>query len=217
MGRSVLIMQKSTNDHCIKCSCKLVIGVNITQNQVKHYKYTCKTCYNKKQRDNYAKVYRKPRARGGSHCIKCRCVLDEGATTTENSFKNSDYKCADCRSTSDRERHYSKRVGTPEAKAKELARQLKWKADNKGYVNYINKVRQARKKQRTPKWADLDAIRLIYEECAELIAEHGPRSYHVDHIIPLQGKTVSGLHVENNLQILKSSDNLTKSNKYVQQ
>ena len=150
-------------------------------------------------------------------CIDCICVLEVGVNISENYLKKSKYRCEDCRKAYDRERHYSKRVGTPEAKAKELARQMKWKADNKGYVNYINKLRHARKKQRTPKWADLDAIRLIYEECAALIAEHGPRSYHVDHIIPLQGKTVSGLHVENNLQILKSSDNLTKSNKYVQQ
>ncbi len=210
-------MQKSTNDHCIKCSCKLVIGVNISQSQVNHHKYTCKTCYNRKQRDNYAKKYRKPRVRGGSHCIKCRCVLEVGVNITENLHNKSDYKCKDCSKVYNSMLHYKNRVGTPERKAKELARQMKWKKDNKGYARHINRLRELAKKQRTPAWADLAAIRLIYEECAKLIEKHGPRSYHVDHIIPLQGKTVSGLHVENNLQILKSSDNLTKSNKYVQQ
>ena len=68
-----------------------------------------------------------------------------------------------------------------------------------------------------PAWSDPEAIRKIYEDCSALNEKHGPRSYHVDHIVPLQGKTVSGLHVENNLQILKAVDNLKKSNKYVQQ
>lgn len=60
--------------------------------------------------------------------------------------------------------------------------------------------------RRTPKWADLEAIKEYYKNCKE--------GYHVDHIIPLQGKLVSGLHVENNLQYLTAYDNLSKGNKF---
>lgn len=61
-------------------------------------------------------------------------------------------------------------------------------------------------KVRTPSWANLDKIRSIYENC--------PEGMHVDHIIPLRGKLVSGLHVENNLQYLFEEDNLKKNNSF---
>ena len=67
-------------------------------------------------------------------------------------------------------------------------------------------VRRKRVRSRTPAWADLDAIKFFYECC--------PKGFHVDHIIPLHGKLISGLHVENNLQWLPAGDNVRKSNKF---
>ena len=66
--------------------------------------------------------------------------------------------------------------------------------------------RRATKLKQTPKWADLKAIEAFYKNC--------PKGYHVDHIIPLQGKNVRGLHVLENLQYLSSNDNIRKGNKY---
>lgn len=60
--------------------------------------------------------------------------------------------------------------------------------------------------ERTPVWADLSLITEFYKNC--------PNGYDVDHIIPLRGKTVSGLHTLDNLQYLPSSENKHKSNKY---
>lgn len=66
---------------------------------------------------------------------------------------------------------------------------------------------RAKKLNRTPVWADLDKIKKIYKEC--------PEGYHVDHIIPLQGILVSGLHVEYNLQYLTAEENIKKSNTFL--
>lgn len=88
-----------------------------------------------------------------------------------------------------------------------------WQQNNRGTVNAYNAKRRALEKSSTPSWADLEAIKSLYN-----VAQYfdwisgGFVKHHVDHIVPLKGKTVCGLHVENNLQILIDKDNLRKSN-----
>lgn len=55
-----------------------------------------------------------------------------------------------------------------------------------------------------PSWVDKEAIHNFYKEC--------PVGFHVDHIIPIKGKTVSGLHVLENLQYLPAGANIQKKN-----
>jgi hypothetical protein len=73
-------------------------------------------------------------------------------------------------------------------------------------------IAQATRRRRYVSWANVEAIATLYAEAALLTRETG-RSHVVDHIIPLKGRTVSGLHVESNLRIIERSENARKSNK----
>jgi len=146
------------------------------------------------------------------YCNDCNILLTLGGTTSAAMLKKADYRCLPCRRVWDRN-YDTTRDRTD--RIEDNARKLQWKKDNMGYVTHINAIRRCAKIERTVSWADLGAIKEIYIECAALNAVHGKRTYHVDHIIPLQGKLVSGLHVEYNLQIVLANYNLTKSNKYV--
>ena len=81
-----------------------------------------------------------------------------------------------------------------------------WNEENRGLRNAYTRNREAAKLKRTPAWADFDKIKEIYKNC--------PKGHHVDHVIPLQGEKVSGLHVETNLQYLTAEENLKKGNKF---
>jgi muconolactone delta-isomerase len=73
--------------------------------------------------------------------------------------------------------------------------------------------RHALKKSRVPAWADQQATAAMYEEARRMTKLTG-EPWHVDHIVPLQGKTVSGFHVHYNLQVIPGVENLRKNNKF---
>jgi hypothetical protein len=75
---------------------------------------------------------------------------------------------------------------------------------------------RANKRNRTPIWVDKDHLWLIKEvyELAVLRTKMFKFEWHVDHIVPLNGKLVSGLHVIENLQVIPGTENLLKNNKY---
>jgi len=92
----------------------------------------------------------------------------------------------------------------------------KWKDKNKALLYFYTSARRARKKNATPTWADVERIKHIYAHCHWLNKTFG-YNMHVDHIIPLNGKNVCGLHVHNNLQIIPAEENLRKHNKLLVQ
>lgn len=84
---------------------------------------------------------------------------------------------------------------------------------HKGKAAFSASKRRTAKLQRTPKWCDEDAIKRLHIEAATVSKKTGIL-HHVDHIIPLQGRLVSGLHVPENLQIIPADQNFKKSANY---
>ena len=101
-------------------------------------------------------------------------------------------------------------------KEKRKAQMKAWAQANKGKVNAKEAKRRAARINRTPSWLtkeDLGKIESIYKEAQKLREETG-EEWHVDHIIPLQGENISGLHVPDNLQVIKATENKSKNNRY---
>lgn len=85
-----------------------------------------------------------------------------------------------------------------------------WELKNKGKIAFYTRSRKSAKIQRTPKWSNQKLIQKIYDFSAYLGSE-----FHVDHIVPLKGKMVCGLHTECNLQVIQAKENLKKHNKLI--
>jgi hypothetical protein len=79
--------------------------------------------------------------------------------------------------------------------------------------NALRGKRRAAELQRTPAWADHKVIARIYT-LAVMATELAGFSYHLEHIYPLQGETVCGLHVHENLRWFEGRANCSKHNAY---
>ena len=135
----------------------------------------------------------------------CRDAWEDANQERERSRKKA-WRVANPEKRRARKKAY--RAAHPE---RERSRHKAYRAANPDKVAADHVRRRAAERQAQPAWADQCAIAQIYKEAARLTRQTGI-VHHVDHVYPLAGRTVSGLHVEVNLQILTATENLRKGN-----
>ncbi|MNK09979.1 hypothetical protein D3C87_279890 [compost metagenome] len=89
----------------------------------------------------------------------------------------------------------------------------RYRLANKSKILADSKWRKYSLKRATPPWADRKQISSIYALAHKLTEETGVR-YSVDHIVPIKGKHVCGLHAGNNLRVIPLQENVKKHNKF---
>lgn len=107
--------------------------------------------------------------------------------------------------------YYSANIESRRAYQREYVKD-RWKQSEK------EARRAERVKQAVPKWyGEFDS--LFYSEARDLIKRYRllGHEFHLDHIVPIKGRNVCGLHYHKNWQLLPAEENLRKSNQYYQE
>jgi len=174
--------------------------------------YSCSICNKKKSLADY--YLKKNGTRAFSKCKCCKRKLDaEYREGRREIIKEQHKEWTDRNQESERLRLRQHARANKEQYAE---RSRLWRKDNPHLHAAKEAKRRSAKLNRTPPWlseADISRIKSIYKACNRITKKTGVL-HHVDHIVPLQGKNVSGLHVPWNLQVIPAKQNLSKSNHF---
>jgi len=194
----------------VKFTKKGISTITKKQLHLKGYKY-CPKCGDIKKLHKFSKNTRNGNSTYQNYCRSCnrKYMVDMG-------FTKKRYESSKKYDRSQKKKDYMKIY---DLKRKEYIkeRKRKYREQNRELLapkeRYRANKRRAKKYNATPSWSQEDKIKVLYEKAKWLESLTGFK-YHVDHIIPLQGENVCGLHVWENLQILESRLNISKSNKF---
>lgn len=202
---------------CSNCKLeKLITEFSKCTSATDGLKYQCKTCLNSSYK-NYREKNKEKVKNSQRKCIsknpdkyKEMRKLSKLKNKQRNSDRDKLYRQINIEKFKEKERLY--RIENAEKIKKSKS---EYKKRNRGKINAATAKRWTSKLKATPKWITkehLVEIENLYIEAKRLESiDSIPR--HVDHIIPLQGKIVSGLHVPWNLAITTAEDNIKKGNK----
>ena len=157
---------------------------------------TCSKCQEDKPLEAFY------RHKGGKYGVRAQCIPCRNVKASEWVSNNPD------------------KVAVVRAKANKTQATQKYRKDyrnlNKTYFLAKNSEYRSRKLNATPTWLTEEhkaEMQAFYEHAKDCKAVSG-QDYEVDHIIPLRGENISGLHVPWNLQVLPAALNREKSNKH---
>lgn len=94
------------------------------------------------------------------------------------------------------------------------ARIKNWRRTHKGVCRQYGRLYETRRQEAIPKWLteqDLNTMNTLYES-SQRLSKETEIQHAVDHIVPLRGRTVCGLHVPSNLCVITKSENSKKNN-----
>ena len=161
-----------------------------------------------------------PRKTKGA-CVECLKVEWEKSAVTRAKYF-AEYNKSDAGRAA-KEAYYERNRDAVIARAQarpteeKQAYRQKWKANNQVQVLADNKARRRKHRDATPPWLtkqEKAEIRQLYQMAITMTKTTGEQ-YVVDHIIPLRGEAVCGLHVPWNLRVITQAQNLEKSNKLI--
>jgi 5-methylcytosine-specific restriction endonuclease McrA len=142
-----------------------------------------------------------------SLCVECR---REGARRGTRTYYRKNIEA--CREAGRKSEAAKRATGSDWAsknREAHAAMKSEWKKANLERGRFSAMKRKAARLRAEPAWLTSEQraeILALYREAVRLTAATGER-YEVDHIVPLQGRTVSGLHVPWNLRILRGVEN----------
>lgn len=163
-----------------------------------------------------------------SSCSESKPLLD--FSVNKSKARGYHYSCKKClahkavlyrkNTPTTEEQREKARIRASEWRDKNPARnremKASWRRRNLEVKSAASARRRASKIKATPDWLtedDLNEIKYMYSLARDAKTLTG-EDYHVDHIVPLKGKSVCGLHVPWNLQVLPAYINLSKGNRH---
>jgi DNA-directed RNA polymerase subunit M/transcription elongation factor TFIIS len=172
---------------------------------------TCKKCLQEKKLLEFKK-----HSNGHRHtCKQCQYQsMMNNPSAHENAIKRN-------RKWRESDKGKATELAYSQSKLGKKSRRQAIKKYEKTFIGYVNKYttvakRRAARIQRTPAWlTDIDRERIKNEyKLTALLSKIEGTKWTVDHIIPLQGEFVSGLHVPSNLKAMRFVENCSKGNKF---
>jgi ATPase subunit of ABC transporter with duplicated ATPase domains len=148
----------------------------------------------------------------GGYSTWCKACHKQRRAETQHKYyeKHSEWKRNNKASVSEYMAEYRQQDSQ---KQKAAQRSRIWRQENPALLSALSAGSKAARKIATPTWANKKIIDFLYATRLYMQQDTN-QDWHVDHHIPIKGKTVSGLHVHNNLRVVPATYNLRKSNKY---